>query len=82
MKFLPIMILYYVFETAVSDPIGCVSLCVKNITKNYNGKKCQGLMGRNFCAIMVRSKKKPAKAEETNFCCLVGVNYLAGQIKI
>jgi hypothetical protein len=37
LKFVPIMILYYVFQTAVSGPNGCLSFYVKNITKNHNG---------------------------------------------
>ena len=37
LKFLPIMILYYGFQTAVSGPICSLSLYVKNITKSHNG---------------------------------------------
>ena len=57
----------YVFQTAVSGPIGCLSLYIKNLIENHNGLKCQDLMGRNFCTVMVRSQKEiKAKAEETH----------------
>ena len=62
------MILYYDFNIQTETANWDRESCLKNITKNYNGQKFQGLMGRNFCAVMVRSQKQTnAKAEETNF---------------
>ena len=60
------MILYYDFSIQTETANQARDSNLKNIIKNHNGQKFQGLMGRNFCAIMVRSQKKPAKAEETN----------------
>ena len=53
------MILCYIFNVQTETANSARDSCLKNIIKNHNGSKFQGLMGRNFCAITVRSKKKP-----------------------
>ena len=68
------MILYSVSNIQTETANWARESCLKNIIKNHNGYKFQVLMGRTYCAIMVRGqkkKKKPQKQKKQTYVIFV-----------